>query len=1616
MRLDNSLFTTTNEELSREPRYVIAIDFDGALQYLTSHDDIANVPGSPIENVIAGISATSQTLNPDRANATIGSMNFNIVDLASAFTDKVRTELDTNDVGLRHRTVAFYMGYKTDQAGAGILDGSSTDDDPDFDNFVLFQTQIVQSVTTKEGVYTVNCADIQRETKKSLFELSVTYLTSTISDVATTIPCLDVSGFEGVVHGTSYTDAPSLEVIYIQIDKTKEIIRCPVSGISGNDFTGVTRGAFGTTPQAIEVDPASASDRRPKVEEYVYLELPAVKLAYAILTGIIHGTANVLPSSWHAGVDTPFVRLGDFTSIGTDLWDTTDDSEGVVLRFDGIEKQDAKRFLETEIYLLLGLFSPVYSDGSLGLKRMVPSLSDSPATFFLGDSNTKSTGPLRYDMESIQNNLRVDWAWNGDRYIRSNIIADSGSIARHKLGPEKRLQFRGLVGSRFTEQTLHQLLTSLRDMYTAPPLRLDVQAFHLLNRVEVGDAGKVVLSHLRDHTHPLGDFDRTMVVHGMTVDWLGGVKFKMFGSSERADEIPPITASSVLPDAFYPSEGASLSATPGLMSGNVTNVGTFTLTGTSDMNAAASVFYWDNDLTISVGTVLEIEGNVQLRVKGFLTINGDIDGIGRGTAANTDDGYTAGQHYYWAADELVGVPGFIGNSAPHCGLLFRYPDDGGIPNWVWSTRKAQPNTVGLHQAFPNLILVVDDAGAGSITGIPANMQGGSGSYGSPAGEKTGLSGRSYQRAPGGAGGAGGAALCVVCRGGDFGVAGQITLDGADGIEPTTSFSEPGGDYDIYGGTGGAGAPGALLWLLDGSAVQFPDLAGHFQAKTGEVPAQYALPRHGDNGQYANQSLSGDYPEGSTPAPRRNMAPFDPYWDISDYDQTSVNFRITYLPSDVVPEEDQADVISPPTGLVSTEVTTGIQLDWVDPVEDDLFTEVWMSDQNFRSTAWQIAVTEAETWLDNTVNVERGARYYWVRSRHKVTGEFSIWEPNSASGIYGRPQEARTNWALDPEFNIGNPDPNWTGTGPIEQTEFWKASMFPGNGTATGTHQPTGGEDGDVAIDLVAYGGSPTAAEVQLIGKKYTRFQTNGAVFQFVIKYRTIGSVDALDHVNCVTTLRYALTEFGGGSYEHELAAPVTLPRSASWTLAKIQQQVASAGINYIGFGFGMIDALNNTNDTLRIDSIFVYQVAGNTFGDTVQATEVQAGLVPKASSAEATRYLKGDGTWDAPTGGVDWTVTGPELLHADRFGAGANFADTFLDRAHLGDFSIEHQVISGTTSTLISYGAGQSVLLNMTANIVSMTLSNWPQTGRLGVIHIEVNQDTPARTIAWPGAVTWLAGAPDLSIDGATYRVMLSTRDAGTNVVGSWEQTNLTRSNVAEIITASWTFEAASGNTLLTLQKAAGTDQAAIALNNEAGYNRFIVGLAGVVADDFFIGRYTELGAWQDAPMYIWGATGIIDFNTFARAQASFELDGSSLFITGPSGTDYLKADHDNTDLNFTFVSTVDWVLTGLTGDLVFPSSRGFTVPNGSDSMSCRHDGTDINWTHVATTDWNVYGLTAARFYCDLHATNFGAILEANLIGSDGTTGGSSSAGSGNQYVEIDIGGSTYKVLHDGTV
>lgn len=61
------------------------------------------------------------------------------------------------------------------------------------------------------------------------------------------------------------------------------------------------------------------------------------------------------------------------------------------------------------------------------------------------------------------------------------------------------------------------------------------------------------------------------------------------------------------------------------------------------------------------------------------------------------------------------------------------------------------------------------------------------------------------------------------------------------------------------------------------------------------------------------------------------------------------------------------------------------------------------------------------------------------------------------------------------------------------------------------------------------------------------------------------------------------------------------------------------------------------------------------------------------------------------------------------------------------------------------------------------------------------------------------------------------------------------------------------------------------------------------------------------------------------------------------------------------------------------------------------------------------FGATELITNAKLHSLVDSATF-TNAAASDGTTGGSGSAGAGNQYVELWIGGTGYKILHDGTV
>lgn len=854
MRLDAENFITANTSSSKKPRYVVEISFDDAntdLYYITSHDDSALPSGAlSIDGIIEDISGTTQKITPEKGLASIGTLVFNVVDLADSVTTLQYDKLQLGK-GLRGKRVRVYVGY------VGNI----------WSEYSLVTTQVIETVVYRNGKYIFNCSDVQRLERNILFDLAFTNLSSTLNVGDTVVNVYNTTDFIALEHGTSYSDAPSQTVYYFKIDD--EVIRA--TGKTGSTFTGCERGALNTKEVEHVIDTDAIADRRTKVEEYVYLELPAPKLIYAILTGKLIGQSTELPPSWHLGISESFVRQSDFTGVGKDLFDTVYDTNGLVLPFHGLKKQDGKKFIEKELLLLMGCFTPVYGTGELGLLRMVSVLSNSGFIATLDEENIVSYSDLIHDMKSLHNNIEIKWNWldSKEKFTRKNILIDQDSISTHGLATQLEFKFRGLYGNRHTAETLAERFNSFRDRYTGPPLRINVTCLPSTNIYEVGDTIRLKLDNIKDYNTGQA-LDRTFEIQNVSIDWITGrVSFALFGSSQKAGAISATAATTVIPDTWYTSEGVNLATHVETSYDystdyeNISGIGhiksSSSITGGADLTNGSgvlgtnSIYYHDGDLIIDFGVTLNISDNIQLRVKGFLTINGDINGEAFGLLGGADRkdldkidpraGYADHSNKYI---HNVGQSGFIGPTRSMGGELGDSNSKAIAPAEAgWFLPTPENVTDGLHSTAPSLSLNYANS---QLNGIPQDLRGTSGASGGNwcARIFSLPNGDTFYHLGGGKGGNSGAGLMIVSRGAGFGASGKINLSGE---APDRGSLHPGGSYSLawanatqsrtvqkqYGGTGAPGAPGALYFAIDGKYQTFPDLTNTIFSDYGDMP-------------------------------------------------------------------------------------------------------------------------------------------------------------------------------------------------------------------------------------------------------------------------------------------------------------------------------------------------------------------------------------------------------------------------------------------------------------------------------------------------------------------------------------------------------------------------------------------------------------------------------------------------------------------------------------------------------------------------------------------------------------------------------------------------------------
>ena len=893
----------------REPRFVVQIELkDGDKLSFTSTSGIRNIDGIVVTGVVESVSTITQTVDPLEGRASIGAVNIKILDegdsdlygsgisvlsggaesdltvgssselfMATAWPDSSGTSLtyELNRIlssqGIKDAKTVAYAGYTND-----------------FRDYVAIVTSYLNTVSYKEGVYSIQCLDATKQMREDVFEKKTFRLAADLDD-GTTSPEPDfISLSEApedyrMAHTAAFSDAPSSTVGYILVKDTGEIIRYTGISESPAGFTGITRGAFNTTIKATSGDYSNGVDNFPELEEFIYLEMPAPQMAHAVATGYVLGNGTYLPDHWNAGMPRSLFNEPEWQAIGDDLWDGG--NNGLVLRFTHLKKTNAKKWIEEEIHRLSGTFSPINTDGTIGLARVNSALSGADYVLRIDNNSIVSHSDLANKYQDVINSFRVDYQWNGEKYLRSFLFVDADSIARNGASETKVLKFKGLHTSRHSVNRIAQLINVLQDRYRNPPQEISITAMPYYDVVEPNDVLLVNPSAIVDYT--TGDtLSRNFEVQSTSIDWIKGtVSWRCFGATGDPSDPAIYAPETTLPDAFYTSAGTDISGlSPSIVDGSGNLTADASITGATDMNAAGAIYYYDGDLTIPSGRTLTISDNVQLRVSGTLTVNGKIDGAENGKAGTAYPHSVGDKGTSLASlESAAGSAGYVGGTCATDGTR----DDNVVLLFRINTFGAQ--TSGTYSQFPyiNIQRPAEDSPytGTAVAGIPNDLRGTAGGTGGALlGNTTvGVLTPGYEvDAKGGDGGASGAGLCIMARGLAFGTSGEIDLSGADGSAGGTS-----GSYAA--GTGAGGGPGALLVLIDGD-FGLPDVEPYFTANRGATtPVGTAPTNYSGNRIY----LFG----GSTPYSGINegYSAGAPVRILDGGDLSKAAFRVQYIP-------------------------------------------------------------------------------------------------------------------------------------------------------------------------------------------------------------------------------------------------------------------------------------------------------------------------------------------------------------------------------------------------------------------------------------------------------------------------------------------------------------------------------------------------------------------------------------------------------------------------------------------------------------------------------------------------------------------------------------------------
>ena len=745
--------------------------------------------------------------------------------------------------------------------------------------------------------------------------------TLTVDNVADTLNGA-ISVNATTINVTDASDFRTSGVGYVTSGGNTDVIRW--TNKSGNQLQGVTgvlhahatssvivdsngRGALNTTAKAHEVNTDLPTNRRPAVNEVIYYAGPAQLMSYLVMTGDRYGTSYKWPRHWCLSIPAAWIATAYFTAIGADIWDTTDETEGVFVEFIAPKKQKGFSFIYEQLNIPCGVFNPVLPNGQLGLRRHAATSVDAPFSAVWDESIVSNISNARFDQSDVHNYLRVDYDY--DPILKTyNVpleIIDTDSAALYGLSEGYSVPLQGLSPYVYTDNQVSQLVNAIRNAYAGPPFKCTVEV-PIHTDVTLGTTRRLKLDKiqdfLKDDITPFNTVDRTVEIRGARYDFKREViSVDVFGATQRA---APVNFGSQTTDrlvsGYFTGEGSNLASVMSGSSsgGRFTTSGNYTMTGVTDLSSATAtannnqgIFYINEDFYLSAGNELRFTENVILKVNGTLFYAGSI-------IAN--DSSLAG-----GSNGNPGTAGFVGDTIGGAGLIPRNQFPGNLMTATWHTQPIV--TEGKNSDFPILALRNE---SGYLKGLPKDIRNSSGSSAARSVEWVAGSYNSYFSQ----GGTGKGSLIIICERFVGIGAGSVVLSGNAGSAGTKPTAWSSG----LTGKGGGSMPGNLVILFNSNTISPPDLSrvtalrpGNLQSATPVTPFQLVT------GHLQTRDFFGELASGMNYSNGNPGNPYSAIDLIGDLDMKQSVVYWDYVPENATPAA--SDNIYTPATLPSVSV-------------------------------------------------------------------------------------------------------------------------------------------------------------------------------------------------------------------------------------------------------------------------------------------------------------------------------------------------------------------------------------------------------------------------------------------------------------------------------------------------------------------------------------------------------------------------------------------------------------------------------------------------------------------------------------------------------------------------